>query len=218
MTDHTGTDGDNRLEGGRGAATLNGSRGNDRLYGHEGADTLNGGADNDILEGDSGADTLACGAGVDTASFADSAEAVRVTLDNTPVTNGDEFQVNTHTNSGGDAEGDVLRNIENLIGSDHDDHLTSDGGDNRLDGGFGADTLTGDAGADTFVFASFEGDRITDFEDGEDRIGIAGGTFDDLSFSDDADGSGVTVTWDGGSLSISGVQSTDLTVDDFVFL
>ena len=153
-------------------------------------------------------DTLDGGAGVDTASFTGSAEAVRVTRDNTLVPNGAEFRVNARTEngqqdpsvtglsyggfvvtwqslgqggsgsgvygqryslpegSGGDAEGDVLRNIENLIGSDHDDHLTGDGGDNHLDGG---------VGADTFVFASFEGDRITDFEDGEDRIEIVGG-------------------------------------------
>ena len=45
--------------------------------------------------------------------------------------------------SGGDAEGDRLINIENLIGSDHADTLTGNDGDNVLQGGPGGDTITG---------------------------------------------------------------------------
>jgi len=56
----------------------------------------------------------------------------------------------TNENSGGHAEDDTLSNIKNLRSS-------------RF-----ADTLTG--GVDVFVFAAFDGDSITDFQDGTDRI------------------------------------------------
>ena len=51
------------------------------------------------------------------------------------------------TVSGG-AAGDTLTNINNLIGSDHDDTLTGNSGVNILRGGAGKDHLNGEAGAD----------------------------------------------------------------------
>ena len=54
---------------------------------------------------------------------------------------------------GGDAEGDTLTNIENLIGSDFNDYLAGDGGDNRLTGGAGQDTLDGGGGVDWADYA-----------------------------------------------------------------
>lgn len=85
------------------------------------------------------------GDGVDTASFEASAAGVTVNLA-------------TGEASGGDAEGDVLSNIENITGSGFADVLTGDGAANLLSGGAGNDTLiggtgndliTGDAGNDT---------------------------------------------------------------------
>ncbi|MBI3096424.1 MAG: M10 family metallopeptidase C-terminal domain-containing protein, partial [Rhodocyclales bacterium] len=60
-----------------------------------------------------------------------------------------------------------------------------------LRGGSGADRLVGGAGADVFVFAAGDGgatlaaaDMLYDFEDGIDRIALAGGLeFADLTFS-----------------------------------
>ena len=130
----------NRLEGGAGADTLDGDAGDDTLIGGAGGDTLDGGAGDDTLIGGAGADTLDGGAGTDdTASYAASAAGVSVDLsDNT-------------NNAGGDAAGDTLSNIENLIGTDHADTLTGDANANRLDGGAGADTLNGGAGDDTLI-------------------------------------------------------------------
>lgn len=100
-----------------------------KLYGMRGADTLTGGG---------GADQLFGGDGVDTASYATSAAAVSVNL-------------GAGSAGGGDATGDALSGIENLIGSNSNDTLTGDGGVNRLEGGLGNDTLDGKAGADTMI-------------------------------------------------------------------
>ena len=46
------------------------------------------------------------------------------------------------TGSGGDAQGDTLINIENLTGSNFDDTLEGNGGNNVLAGGLGTDTVS----------------------------------------------------------------------------
>ncbi|MBC6443409.1 MAG: hypothetical protein GDA53_09935, partial [Rhodobacteraceae bacterium] len=83
--------------------------------------------------------------------------------------------------------------------------------------GAAADTLTGGEGADTFSYGSFDGDTITDFGTGADRIHItvAGVSFADLAIA--GSGSDTTVTWDGGHLTLTGVAHTDLTAADFIF-
>jgi len=79
--------------------------------------------------------------------------------------------------AGSHAIGDVLRGIENLRGSVHDDILSADGGANRLDGGAGADVLQGYGGADVFAFrAGFGADTVADFEDGTDPLAFSGHT------------------------------------------
>ena len=108
---------------------LQGSTGNDVLYGGEGDDTLQGLA---------GADNLDGGAGIDTADYSASGLGVTVDLGGT---GNDSVQ-------GGDADGDTLANIENLVGSLHNDILIGDGGANVLSGAEGDDTLEGKAGAD----------------------------------------------------------------------
>jgi Ca2+-binding RTX toxin-like protein len=54
-------------------------------------------------------------------------------------------------NTGGEAAGDKLTNIENLIGSSNDDSLSGNSDINRLDGGDGNDRLIGGGGTDTLV-------------------------------------------------------------------
>ena len=119
-----------------GIENLVGSGQADRLTGDAGANVLSGGNGNDTLEGGAGADTLEGGAGTDTASYASSGAGVTVNL-------------GTGLGAGGDAAGDVLSTIENLIGSAHADALTGSSAANRLTGGLGDDTLDGGAGADT---------------------------------------------------------------------
>ena len=106
---------------------INGRDGDDRIWGSDGDDILEGGAGADRLEGD---------AGMDWVSYRESGAAVTVNLADSTV-------------SGGHAEGDVLTEIENVIGSDYDDVLVGNGGANRLEGGPGADMLDGGPGSDT---------------------------------------------------------------------
>ncbi|MFE8583487.1 cadherin domain-containing protein [Sphingomonas sp. NCPPB 2930] len=117
-----------------------GSDRNDALYGAAANDTLEGGKGDDLLVGGGGADTLTGGDGIDTASYATASAGVTAYLDGTP-------------GRGGDADGDKLSGIENLVGSAFDDNLYGDAGDNVLTGGAGADHVDGGAGIDTVSFA-----------------------------------------------------------------
>ena len=138
-----GGDGVDELIGGDGNDTLLGGAGNDDLTGGDGDDTLDGGSGadylfagigDDTLEGGAGADRIFGGAGNDTASYANATSRVVV----------DVFNGGTE----GDAAGDLLLGIENLIGSAFNDILNGDLSDNQLFGGDGADVLDGDGGDD----------------------------------------------------------------------
>src|SRR5262249_56472102 len=101
---------------------LEGSAFADTLTGSAGSNALAGGDGNDWLYGRGGADTLDGGAGFDWASYFYSTAGVNVSL------------VAGAANTGGEAQGDGLTNIENLDGSDFADTLTGDGGDHWLQG------------------------------------------------------------------------------------
>jgi Ca2+-binding RTX toxin-like protein len=160
-----GTNGPDTLTGTSGDDTINGLGGDDRLIGGAGGNLLNGGDGNDVLDNSDavGISVLEGGAGADhligsshfiffqeSASYAGSAAGVTVNL-------------GTGTASGGDAEGDTFTRISNLIGSAHDDVLTSGNGGpqgSNLLGGAGNDTLSlgtnggymeGGAGADRLI-------------------------------------------------------------------
>ena len=101
-------------------------------------DTLVGDAGNNLLSGRAGADTLDGGAGTDTVSYSGSREGVTVRL-------------LTGAGARGDAEGDTLSNIENLIGSAYNDTFGGDTGNNVLRGGAGNDGLWSSGGDDTLI-------------------------------------------------------------------
>ncbi len=56
------------------------------------------------------------------------------------------------TGLGGDAQGDILASIENVIGSRYSDRLVGNSSDNGLTGGVGADVLIGGSGSDTAIY------------------------------------------------------------------
>ena len=152
----------NHLWGRAGDDKLVGFSGADRLYGEAGADRLHGGGGDDVLEGGAGADRVTGGDGNDTASYADSNAGVRVDL-------------RTGLVSGGHAAGDSLTNIENVIGSAHDDALQGDAGANTLEGGAGADTLDGGGGRDTVSYADSDAGVWVDLRTGAVSGGHAEG-------------------------------------------
>ncbi|MEM9331374.1 MAG: NF038122 family metalloprotease, partial [Pseudomonadota bacterium] len=140
------------IDGRGGNDILNGFAGEDRLVGRTGDDTLNGGAGADILDG---------GDGNDTASYAGATGGVSVSLA-------------TGTGSAGDAAGDSLISIENLVGSSGNDILTGGDGSNVIDAGDGDDSLfgsqsnngwdflNGEAGNDTYTFERTNGNTKID--------------------------------------------------------
>jgi Ca2+-binding RTX toxin-like protein len=161
-----GLGGDDTIIGGN-VATL--------IVGGVGADSIIGGSQNDTIFGDDGADTVDGGAGLNQIDYSASTAGVTVNL-------------LTNSNSGGYAAGDVLSNIERILGSGYGDFLTGDngangiyagGGADTLVGGVGADNLFGDAGADRFVYQSLSdssttvSDTIGDFSQGDgDKIDL----------------------------------------------
>jgi Ca2+-binding RTX toxin-like protein len=200
-TDHTfiGTSGNDTLPGAGqsndGNDTLYGQGGNDALFGGLGSDRLFGGTGNDVLTGGPGADKLYGGAGIDTAHYASSKAGVLVSL-------------LAGTGSGGDAAGDVLNSIENVVGSGRTDRLIGNnakntltgfggndilkgmGGNDKLNGGAGGDTLTGGSGNDMFVFNTTPGsgnvDHIADFRNmsgNNDVIGLSHKVFSEIGHS-----------------------------------
>ncbi|MGI9452211.1 MAG: putative Ig domain-containing protein, partial [Geminicoccaceae bacterium] len=130
--------GNDTLYGGEGFDTLFGGDGADTLFGGADDDVLDGGIGNDRLDGGAGADIIDGGAGSDRLSYENSDQAVQVDL-------------SLGTASGGHAEGDVISNIEQLVGSAHDDVLIDNSGSNTLSGGAGDDHIDAGRGHDTVI-------------------------------------------------------------------
>ena len=129
--------------------------GDDIVYGDNGDDIIHSGTGDDFLEGGNGRDRMYGGAGNDTAGYENSLSGVRVNL-------------TTHRGRGGEARGDWLFDIENLVGSYFDDILTGNDVSNILEGGNGADTLNGEGAAD-FLFGG-NGDDTLIGGDGDDIL------------------------------------------------
>jgi len=110
------------------------------LSGGAGSDFLVGGGGADTFVGGSGADTIVGAGGNDTVDYSASSAAVTVDL------------TSSGAQSGGDAAGDTLSGVSNLVGSAYNDTLTGDASDNVITGGTGNDTLTGGAGSDIFIY------------------------------------------------------------------
>ncbi|UZE13585.1 beta strand repeat-containing protein [Pseudomonas sp. B21-053] len=111
-------------------AVMNGTNGTDTLIGTNEDDVIKGLRGDDVLIGGAGADQLDGGAGFDTADYSWSSAGISIDLRSGV----------SQPGTGGDAEGDTLKNIEKVIGSDYDDTFTTTLGSRTLEGGRGNDT------------------------------------------------------------------------------
>lgn len=121
---------DEAVDGTSGNDTLSGGSGNNAISGGAGNDSIDAGSGADTIDGGSGADTINAGAGIDVLTYAVSTAAVIVNLGNGYA-------------AGGDAAGDVISNVEYMIGSAYADNFRGDSAGNRLEGGVDNDTLVG---------------------------------------------------------------------------
>lgn len=147
---------DNQLQGWEGDDTLKGEDGHDNIAGGDGNDSLSGGAGWDRLTGGAGNDTIDGGAGEedrDDVVYQDHTSAVHVDL-----TGG------WATDEQGDT--DTLSNIENVLGSQFDDILVGNAGDNWFTGGAGNDTIDGRDGQDVVFYGESSVGFVIDLKAG----------------------------------------------------
>ncbi|MEM7742151.1 MAG: calcium-binding protein [Pseudomonadota bacterium] len=199
----TGGDDDDVVIGGSGADSMDGGAGIDTLSyadsdagvdvdlqqtsagggGHSTGDTyinfenLIGSGFNDTLTGDSGENTLIGGVGADQMYGG----ADDDTVDYSASGAGVEVRLNGSASSGGDAQGDRLFSIENVVGSDFADTITGNGAGNTLDGGGGSDSLVG-SGDEDLLIGSSGGDEMRG-NAGNDTL--EGGANNDRLFGDE---------------------------------
>jgi serralysin len=144
------------------------------LIGSDFNDTLTGNVFDNMLEGGLGADKFDGGMGLDLVSYANAEAGVTANLLKPALNSGEAFK-------------DTYKNIEGLVGSEHNDTLTGNAlangitggpGDDIIAGNGGIDILNGGPGGDTFLFNATKdgggntGDLIVDFVSGEDHIGV----------------------------------------------
>ena len=193
----SGDAGHDLLSGDSGDDLLSGGEGNDALYGGIGDDILDGGLGHDYLDGGDGDDLIKTneedkiikgGEGKDRLSFASSSAAVsfNIATQNVDIIGNGSYQVES---------------IESATGSDFDDILIGDSGDNLIDGGKGNDTiitgeggndiLTGGEGEDRFIIneksivdAINEVITITDFDAKNNEIINIEDFVDGIGYSD----------------------------------
>lgn len=133
-----------------------GSQYDDSLTGNNGDNTFSGGDGNDTLIGGFGADTLDGGAGIDTVDYSASDAAITLTLGG--------------GGTGGHAQGDLVSNVEHVIGSAFSDILSGSIANERFNGGLGNDTLIGAGGADQFF--GEDGDDTASYENSTEAVTV----------------------------------------------
>ncbi|WP_299508058.1 M10 family metallopeptidase C-terminal domain-containing protein [uncultured Roseobacter sp.] len=216
-----------------------GQGGGDVFNGRDGDDILDGGRDGDILYGEGGDDTIIGGAGQDymdggegndTVVYRGSSSGVTVDLVNGTATGGDADGPVQIVGRGTTIRHDILVDLENVVGSFHDDRLIGDdqinalsggAGDDTLTGGGGEDMLNGGAGSDTADYSdATSGVRLSlrrDTSEGDTYVSIenlSGSGFDDRLQGDSAAN---VLTGQGGDDVLRGGRGDDTLLGDFAY-
>ena len=163
-----GRSGDDIIFAGDKNDTIRGGTGNDTIDAGSGNDNIFGGSGDDYIVSGTGKDVVDGGSGIDTVSYLSIESAINVDIHRKKVTGGDS---------------DVLKSIENVIGTNYDDtfrgnrldnELNGAGGNDVLRGMTGQDTFTGGSGNDTFLWKQSDIDSaidsILDFSLNEDSL------------------------------------------------
>lgn len=175
--------------------------------GSVGSKTVLGGAGADTFTGNRGNDTFDGGAGVDTADLSHASAGITVDL-----------SLTTAQHIGSGLGNIVLKNVENVVGTDFDDTLKGNASDNLFLGGRGHDAVDGGAGNDVVSFQNLQllsgahgitidlrpghegstGDTLTSVE------GIVGSDLDDTFFGNASDN-----YFDAGGCATAGYDTID---------
>lgn len=227
----TDTAGYLEIRGGNFNDRLVGSANKERFITEQGNDFVDGKGGIDLIRYDrSGVDAVNVDLGAGTASgtwrgvaFTDTLkniENLRGSRNDDDILKGSGAR-NKIEGRGGDDLIDGRGKNDVLIGEAGDDTILGGGGKDRINGGTGDDSLTGGTKRDTFEFDGLvdEGsDRITDFENGVDRIEIAGETFADLTIRQTGSGNARVVLDSGTEILLVGVSKAEVDASDFIFV
>ena len=233
----TGDPDDDILYGSSANNRLNGGAGDDVLYGGPGDDELRGGPGVDSYEGGPGSDVII----VDVEDFFDEQNMARQEQDAIDGGQNPSGRENSDTlsfedwdpvppigvkvdlsraevgrNDNSDPTERIIKNIENLIGSRHEDTLTGDDGDNVIEGGDDDDILNGgtsnanEVNGDTVSYRSSDEGVIVSLVSG---FNLQGGHADDDDISNFENIIGSrhadTLTGDSGNNIIEGLGGGD---------
>ena len=234
------------IYGGAGDDIIDGGSGRDKLIGGTGDDTLTGGSGRDtfFFWEDHGTDTitdfnvaedkihLRCFDKTITWDVL-STKITAVTDENNVVTG---VQIDLSEWGGGTVILDGVTSVSDLSEDMfYLDRIAGGAGDDRLAGGSDDDTMSGggEGDSDTFVFDEGHGDdTITDFDSANDKIDLKDfadsitweqlqaamtDVADDSSTPEDETATVVDLSaWGGGTITLKGVTSSDLSADNFV--
>lgn len=157
MTSINGSQSNDIITGSLFSDLIYGNEGNDSINGGIGVDTLYGGNGNDVLNGGVGADKMYGGVGNDTYYVDNVGDLIVENLDE-----GEDSVISSVSYK-------ISANIEHLVlsgsaningtGSDSDDDIRGNSGNNVINGGVGADYMVGLLGNDTY-YVDNAGDTV----------------------------------------------------------
>lgn len=234
-------EGNDSVDGGKGNDSLGGGAGSDTILGGEGNDTIGSGGANDTIDGGAGDDVTSGGAGNDLVNGGTGNDTMAGSYGSDRVVGGggnDSLGGGTGNDTmyggyGNDSIGAGDNNDELYGGVGHDflaggngnDVISGGAGNDRINGGRGGDRMSGGVGADIFIFNEFEAgvtDIIADFQDGLDKIRLKGvdngpgGPFGSLTITNI--NGGAVVEYDDQLIFLQGINSSQLSAEDFIFV
>ena len=194
----TGTTGDDNITGSPTDDTINALEGNDNVLAREGNDTIDAGDGHDFVGGQQGNDTILAGAGDDHVRGGTGDDTIdggagfdRISFAPTgsdTITSGVTVSLALQGVVQDTGQGmDLLTGFEHLTGTEFNDVLTGDGGDNSLWGGAGIttpgvtgnDTISGGGGNDLVTVGA--GNHLLAGDAGTDTWSLWGNQADTLA-------------------------------------